>query len=61
MDLSDGNINGGEEDNVTYALNWYLNQFLRISFNVVDVLAVNRGPFPDEDPMIYQMRFQLAL
>ena len=61
MNLSDGNINGGEENNVTYALNWYLNQFLRASFNVVDVLTVNRGPFPDEAPMIYQMRLQLAL
>ena len=61
MDLNDGNINGGDERNATYALNWYLNQFLRASFNVIDVLDVDGGAFNGEEPMIYQMRLQLAL
>jgi phosphate-selective porin OprO/OprP len=61
LDLNDKNINGGDERDATIGLNWYLNQFLRISFNVVDVLDVKGGPFANDEPMIYQMRFQLAL
>lgn len=61
IDLNNENINGGKERNATYALNWYLNQFLRISFNIVDVIEVDGGAFNGEEPMIYQMRFQLAM
>jgi phosphate-selective porin OprO and OprP len=61
IDLNNENVNGGKERNATYALNWYLNQFLRISFNIVDVIEVDGGAFNGEEPMIYQMRFQLAM
>jgi len=61
IDLNNENIDGGKERNATYALNWYLNQFLRISFNIVDVIEVDGGAFNGEEPMIYQMRFQLAM
>jgi phosphate-selective porin OprO/OprP len=61
INLNDGNIDGGEEHDATYALNWYLNQFLRISFNIVDVTEVKGGAFDGDEPLIYQMRFQLAL
>ena len=61
VDLTNENINGGKERDATYGLNWYLNQFLRLSFNIVEVLEVDGGPFDGEQPTVYQMRFQLAL
>jgi phosphate-selective porin OprO and OprP len=61
IDLTNENINGGRERDATYGLNWYLNQFLRLSFNIVEVLDVDGGPLDGEQPTIYQMRFQIAL
>jgi phosphate-selective porin OprO and OprP len=61
IDLTNENINGGKERDATIGLNWYLNQFLRITFNVVDVIEVDGGSFDGDEPTIYQMRFQLAL
>jgi phosphate-selective porin OprO and OprP len=61
IDLTNEDIDGGRERDATYGLNWYLNQFLRLSFNIVEVLDVNGGPFDGEQPTIYQIRFQLAL
>ena len=33
IDLRDGDINGGEEQNVTAALNWHLYSNIRLQFN----------------------------
>lgn len=60
IDLSDGNINGGSERNATAALNWYLNQYLRASFNVVKVLEVDGGPMDGDEPTVFQARLQFA-
>jgi len=35
LDLNDGNITGGEEDNITAALNWYPNPATRMMLNYV--------------------------
>jgi hypothetical protein len=32
-----------------------------VSFNIVDVIEVDGGAFNGEEPMIFQMRFQLAM
>lgn len=61
LDLNDGPIDGGRERNATAALSWYLNPFLRISANYVEVLDVDGGPFDGEEPSIWQMRLQVAL
>jgi phosphate-selective porin OprO and OprP len=61
IDLNNQNINGGKERDATFGVNWYLNQFLRITWNIVEVLEVDGGAFNGDEPTIYQMRFQLAL
>ena len=61
IDLNNQDVEGGKERDATLGLNWYLNQFLRITFNIVEVLEVDGGAFNGDEPTIYQMRFQLAL
>lgn len=60
-DLNDQDIIGGEEDNITLALNWYPNRNVRFSVNYINVLDVDRpGSETDgEDPDIVQMRGQV--
>ena len=60
LDLTDGTVNGGRERNATAAFNWYLNQYLKLSANVVKVLDVTGGPFNGEEPTVYQARMQFA-
>ena len=71
IDLSDGElqlrnnalvpeINGGEERNATFALNWYLNNYLRTSINYVHVMDIEGGSFSGKDLDAIQMRMQLA-
>ena len=71
LDLSDGKkslvagkwrneINGGEQRDLTVALNWYLTNALRISANYVKVLDLNGGAYDGKDLDAVQMRFQLA-
>jgi phosphate-selective porin OprO/OprP len=45
LDLSDAGVAGGEQDDVTAALNWYLNPVTRLMLNVVraDVENVGEG------------------
>lgn len=71
IDLSDGElqprnnvlvpeINGGEERNAAFALNWYLNNYLRTSLNYIHVLDLEGGAFSGKDLDAIQMRLQLA-
>ena len=52
---------GGRERNLTFGVNWYMNRWLKLMGNVVDVLEVEGGPFDGVEPLIWQMRFQVAL
>jgi phosphate-selective porin OprO/OprP len=47
LDLSDAGVAGGEQDDVTAALNWYLNPVTRLMLNVVraDVDGVGEADF----------------
>lgn len=60
LDLNDEDILGGEMADLTLGLNWYLNQYVRISANYVSVLDVSGGARDADEPDIYEMRVQLA-
>ncbi|MBF0295147.1 MAG: hypothetical protein HQL96_08140 [Magnetococcales bacterium] len=53
LDLNDENVRGGEERNLTFGLNWYLNPRLRIMANYVLVDTTVA-----EDPKLFQTRLQ---
>ncbi len=68
IDLTDGSgnfneatgeidgIDGGEQDNLTFAVNYYVNPYLRFMFNYVMVDDVDGGRFDGEDPSVFQVR-----
>lgn len=53
-------VNGGEERNLSLALNGYLNNYLRISLNYVQLLELEGGAFAGKDLQALQLRLQLA-
>ena len=55
LDLDDNGVNGGQLDNITIGINWYLNPFARIMFNYIRSELDNVG-----DTNIFQTRFQVA-
>jgi phosphate-selective porin OprO/OprP len=61
LDLLDENVIGGEQQDFTFGLNWYLNRNLRLMFNFVQVDADLRGTLETDRPRIYQMRLQAVL
>jgi phosphate-selective porin OprO and OprP len=60
IDLNDGAINGGEEQDLTVGLNWYPNAFLRLMANYVDVLELDGGLHNGEAIDLFQLRAQLV-
>jgi phosphate-selective porin OprO/OprP len=61
MDLTDGNIIGGEADVFTIGLNWYLTSNTRLMANYGTVLDFNRNGFAgdEREPSVFQMRAQV--
>ena len=64
IELNDGPITGGEEKNITLGLNWYLNPKVRLMVNYImvnnDEDSNDKGDvLGNDDPHIFQMRFQL--
>jgi phosphate-selective porin OprO/OprP len=59
LDLNDEGIKGGEEDNVTACLNWYLNPNTRLMLNYVHADLEDRAGVNDGDVNIFQARFQV--
>jgi phosphate-selective porin OprO/OprP len=62
MDLNDGALRGGEIDQITLGLNWYLNPNTRVMFNysIVEVDKLDDGGADLEPEIdIFQFRFQI--
>jgi phosphate-selective porin OprO/OprP len=59
VDLTDGGIEGGKEDNLGVALSWYPNYYFRFSSNYIEVIDHQRQGVQDE-PSIFQLRAQVA-
>ena len=65
VDLTDKTVTGGEENNLTLGLNWYINRNLRAMANYVfidnDLLADANGErLGDDDPRAFQVRLQAS-
>jgi len=60
VDLTDKDVIGGRQANVTVGLNWYLNRNFRFMTNLVKVLDVDRpgSEYDGLDPLIFSLRFQ---
>lgn len=63
VDLSDEDVAGGRQKNLSAGLNWYLNQRYRLMLNLVKVLDVDRpgSEFDGADPLSLSLRFQWVL
>jgi phosphate-selective porin OprO/OprP len=60
VDLTDEDVVGGEESNLSLGFNWYLNQKLRLMTNVIKVLDVKRpgSEYDGQSPLIFALRAQ---
>lgn len=58
VNLDDGTIQGGEQDNFTLGLNWYANNRIRFMANYINVSSERRGV--SDDPHIFLVRAQVA-
>ncbi|MGD9137946.1 MAG: porin [Desulfobacterales bacterium] len=59
VDLTDKLVEGGEENNYTFAINWYLNPNYRLMFNYIYADVKDRTDAKDGSTDIFQMRFQV--
>ncbi|MCC7042152.1 MAG: hypothetical protein IT516_17750 [Burkholderiales bacterium] len=58
VDLDDGSVRGGTEDNLTVGLVYYANRHLRLIANAIKVNSARRGK--TDDPNLLVIRMQLA-
>jgi phosphate-selective porin OprO/OprP len=59
LDLNDGAISGGKEDNTTVGVNWYLNADTRLMVNYVSADLEERTGYDDGSVSIFETRFQI--
>lgn len=59
LNLTDEDILGGEEDNITIGLNWYPTKQTRIIAEYINVLDVDGGKNDSVEPDVFQMRAQI--
>ncbi|MBI2800922.1 MAG: hypothetical protein HYX63_11690 [Gammaproteobacteria bacterium] len=60
LDLNDRDIHGGKLQDLTAGLNWYLNRFVRLSANYINVLGLDGGAHNGEDLNAVQFRAQFV-
>lgn len=60
LDLNDGFIRGGHQQNLTVSLTWLLNQHFSFIFEHVKVLDLDRGEFDGATPSLTQGRLQIV-
>jgi phosphate-selective porin OprO/OprP len=62
-DLTDQDVIGGRQKNLSIGLNWYLNDRIRLMSNVIKVLEVDRpgSAYDGLDPLIFSLRAQWVL
>ncbi len=60
VDLTDKDVTGGQESNLSLGFNWYLNYKLRLMANVVKVLDVKRpgSEYDGQSPLVFALRAQ---
>ncbi|MGH8554803.1 MAG: OprO/OprP family phosphate-selective porin [Gammaproteobacteria bacterium] len=58
LDLSDESVDGGEEDNFTFGVNWYPTPNFKFMANYVKVLDIKGGDFDGAEPDAFQLRAQ---
>jgi len=60
VDLSDKDVIGGRESDISLGLNWYINRNFRLMTNLIKVLNVDRpgSEFDGLDPLIFSLRLQ---
>ncbi len=58
IDLADQNVQGGQEDNITLGVNWYVNKNLRFMANYILVNADPNRYGDQDEPRILQFRGQ---
>jgi phosphate-selective porin OprO/OprP len=63
IDLTDRDVIGGKEANLSLGLNWYLNDRIRLMSNLIKVLDVERpgSEYDGQDPLILSLRLQWVL
>jgi phosphate-selective porin OprO/OprP len=59
IDVSDNDVLGGEMDNYTVGLNWYLSKNARIMANYISVDTDENAVTPNDDPEIILLRTQV--
>lgn len=60
LDLNDEGVRGGEIDDLSFALNWYPNPYVRLMANYVNVLDVDGGAHDGDNPDLFHLRAQVA-
>ncbi|MFZ0486091.1 MAG: porin, partial [Arenicellales bacterium] len=60
LDLTDDDVIGGVEDNLTLGLNWYATPNVRFMANYIKVLQLDRpgSEFDGDTPSVFQIRGQ---
>jgi phosphate-selective porin OprO/OprP len=66
IDLTDGLVKGGKEDNLTFGINWYITPKIRLMGNYIFVFADDDADGDgaldgDDRPQIIQLRLQLRI
>jgi phosphate-selective porin OprO/OprP len=57
LDLTDSGALGGEADNITAGVTWWIRENARLMFNYVNVDAKLSGTLASDDPQVFALRF----